>query len=82
MISKQFAHELSLVEGEKLFEEKVGSNYVHLSYLSFFDRQPIRFTFPFYRFDSKWRTQNMSFDASFTDEIKELADQKLLPLKP
>ncbi len=67
---------------EKLLAEKVGANYVYLLYLGHYERQPIRFKFAFYRLDGQWRFQNFSFDASFSDEVERLADQKLLSGKP
>ena len=67
---------------EKLVEEKAGTNYVYLLYLGLYERQPIRFKFAFYRPDGKWRFQNFSFDATFSEEVERLADQKLLSVKP
>lgn len=63
---------------ERLIEEKVGANYVYLIHLGHFERQPIRFKFAFYRTDGKWRFQNFSFDATFSEDVERLADQKLL----
>lgn len=67
---------------EKLVEEKVGANYVYLLYLGLYERQPIRFKFAFYRPEGKWRFQNFSFDATFSEDVERLADQKLLSGKP
>lgn len=67
---------------EKLIEEKVGANYVYLIHLGLYERQPIRFKFAFYKTDGKWRFQNFSFDATFSEDVERLADQKLLTGKP
>jgi hypothetical protein len=67
---------------ERLLEEKVGTNYVYLIHLGLYERQPIRFKFAFYRTDGKWRFHNFSFDATFSEDVERLADQKLLTTKP
>jgi hypothetical protein len=67
---------------EKLLDEKIGKSYVYLVYIGLYERQPIRFKFAFYRPDGKWRFQNFSFDANFSDEVERLADQSLLTGNP
>lgn len=52
-------------------EKSFGDRYILLSYLIRYDRQPIRFTFQFYRPDKEWRVYGFQFDGDFTDEMKE-----------
>jgi len=38
-----------------------------------YDRQPIRFTFEFYKPDKEWVLFAISFDATLDDEVEEAA---------
>lgn len=58
---------------ELIAEKKLTESYLLLSYLVKFDRQPIRYTFHFYRPDNKWIIYNFKFDAGIDDEIEESA---------
>jgi len=58
---------------ELLGEKKIAESYVLLSYLVKFDRQPIRYTFQFYKPNDKWVVYSFKFDANIDDEIEESA---------
>ena len=43
------------------------------SYLVKYDRQPIRFTFQFYKPNKEWRIHSFKYDGNIDDEIEEAA---------
>lgn len=56
---------------EKITEKSVGQSFKLVSYMIKYDRQPIRFTFVFYKPKDKWQVQNFKFDDSLDDELEE-----------
>ena len=56
---------------EKIAEKSVGESYKLVSYMIKYDRQPIRFTFIFYKPKDKWQVQNFQFDDNLDEEIEE-----------
>lgn len=58
---------------ELITEKKLSDSYVLFSYLAKYDRQPIRFTFQFYKPNKTWRLQSFEFDASLDTELEESA---------
>ena len=56
---------------EKIAEKSVGYSYVLISYLVRYDRQPLRFSFVFYKPNDKWQVQNFQFDDAMDDELEE-----------
>jgi hypothetical protein len=56
---------------EKITEKSVGKSFKLVSYMIKYDRQPMRFTFVFYRPNDKWQVQNFKFDDSLDDELEE-----------
>lgn len=50
------------------------------SYLLRYDRQPIRFTFEFYKPNKEWQLYSLSFDVNIDDEVEEAAKAFYLPL--
>lgn len=64
---------------EKITEKSVGQSFKLVSYMIKYDRQPIRFTFVFYKPKDKWQVQNFKFDDSLDDELEESG--KVHPLK-
>jgi hypothetical protein len=83
---KQVKTQLSALKGlvgelshiDKIDTYSVGDNFVHLTYLVSYERQPIRFEFQFFKVKEGWRIYSMSFDDDLTDEIKILAREAAL----
>ena len=64
---------------EMINEEIIGESLKLQSYMMKYDRQPIRFTFIFYRPADSWVVQNFQYDAKLTDELEELGRIAPLP---
>jgi len=58
---------------ELIVEKKVANSYLLVSYLVKFDRQPIRFTFQFYKPNNEWKIFAFQYDGNLDDEIEEAA---------
>lgn len=63
---------------EKLNEETLGSCFKTIIYLVKYDRQPIRFTFQYYKPQDKWRLYGFSYDDDLLDDHEQLIKQKLV----
>ena len=59
----------------------VGDDFVHVTYLVTYDRQPIRYEFQFFKVTEGWRVYSFSFDDELTEEIKGLARKSALSSK-
>ncbi len=59
----------------------VGDDFVHITYLVTYDRQPIRYEFQFFKVKEGWRVYSFSFDDELTGEIKALARKSALSAK-
>lgn len=58
--------------GYELIEKKdLGGNYVMLSYMLRYDRQPIKFMFILYKPNQKWQIQNLKFDDRLDDDLEK-----------
>jgi hypothetical protein len=55
---------------ELIKEQKIGENYLFLTYLGRYDRQPIKFEFEFYKPSNNWQIHSFSFDDKFGVFIK------------
>lgn len=58
---------------ELMVEKKLAESYILQSYLVKFDRQPIRYTFQFYKPNDKWLVYSFQFDGNIDAEIEEAA---------
>lgn len=63
---------------ELITQKNLTSSYSLLSYLVKFDRQPIRFTFHFYKPDDKWKVHSFQFDGDIDAELDEASRIYLL----
>ncbi|MDT0558780.1 hypothetical protein RM697_08980 [Ichthyenterobacterium sp. W332] len=58
---------------ELILEKNINNSYKLMSYLVKYNRQPIRFTFQFYRPNDTWRIQSFQYDGNIDDELEEKA---------
>ena len=65
-----------------IVEKSLTDRYRLLSYLARYDRQPIRFTFQFYRPADTWKIYSFKYDGSLDDELEEAAKMYYLDLEP
>jgi hypothetical protein len=65
-IGKYYGYEL-------IVEKHLAESYVLLSYIVKYDRQPLRFTFQFYKPNDKWKIFSLQFDSNIDEEIEEAA---------
>ena len=56
---------------EKITEKSVGESFKLVSYMMKYDRQPVRFTFVFYKPKDKWQVLNFQFDDDLDSELEE-----------
>lgn len=64
---------------EFITKKSVGKSLSLYSYLVKYDRQPLRFTFEFYKPNDKWTIFGFSFDENLDDELEEAAKVYRLP---
>ncbi len=66
---------------ELIIEKRLSDSFILMSYLVKFDRQPLRFTFQFYKPDNEWRTHSFKFDGNIDEEIEQSAKVYYLDLE-
>ena len=55
---------------DKLRDNQVSSRFRVVSYLVYYERDPVRFTFSLYRNSQGWEVSNFQFDSDFEDEAE------------
>jgi hypothetical protein len=65
---------------ETITSKKFGESFVLYSFLIKYDRQPLRFTFKFYKPNEKWVLYAFQYDDSLSAEIEEAAKLYYLEL--
>jgi len=63
---------------EQITKKQIGNNYLLYSYLTRYERQPLRFTFIFYRVNDNWQLQHFKYDVDFDAELEKAAEVYLL----
>ena len=58
---------------ELVAEKRLGKSFVLKSFMLRFDRQPIRFSFQFYKPNDTWVLHSFKFDGNLDDELEEAA---------
>lgn len=58
---------------ENITQKSIGESFKLFSYLVRYDRQPIRFTFTFYKAKDTWKLYNFKFDQDLSEELGESA---------
>lgn len=66
---------------ELIVKKKLSNSFILMSYLVKYDRQPIRFTFQFYKPSDNWRTHSFKYDGGIDTEIEESAKVYYLDLE-
>ncbi|HSZ31825.1 MAG TPA: hypothetical protein VK772_00865 [Puia sp.] len=56
---------------ELLTEKTAGANIKIVIYIVRFEREPMRFTFLFYKPKDKWQVNNFSYDENIDEDLKE-----------
>ena len=56
---------------ELLSEKTAGQNIKTVSFILKYDREPIRFTFFFYKPKEKWQLNNLSYDEDIDKDLDE-----------
>lgn len=55
---------------ELLSRRQMGNRLVYMSFVAYYDRQPMRFEFEFYRADQTWALYTLSYDDNLDEELK------------
>ncbi len=58
---------------EPITVKQLSQSFVLYSYMARYDRQPIRFTFQFYKPNDKWTLFSFKIDSNLDDEIEQAA---------
>ncbi|MDX2130023.1 MAG: hypothetical protein SFU91_13400 [Chloroherpetonaceae bacterium] len=65
---------------EPITKKQFSDSFVLYSYLVKYERQPMRFTFEFYKPNDKWILYSFKYDTEFDDEIEQAAKLYYLDL--
>ncbi|MEO8590016.1 MAG: hypothetical protein ABI432_11635 [Flavobacteriales bacterium] len=58
---------------ESITRKQLSTSFLLMSYLVKYDRQPMRFTFEWYKPNDTWMLQSFQVDVSIDDEVEEAA---------
>lgn len=72
MVGKYHGHEV-------ITTKTIGDTVTYVTYMVKYDRQPIRFTFIFYKPDGEWRVYKFSYKDGLDDELEESGKVYRLP---
>ncbi|MCH7401070.1 hypothetical protein ACFOUP_01805 [Belliella kenyensis] len=61
----------SYQDRDAITKNSIGQNYLLYTFLVKYDRQPMRFTFIYYKPKDKWQLQEFKYDDNFQSEIME-----------
>ena len=79
---KQFEELVGDYQGEEfIYKGGIGESFSTYIYLVKYDRQPIRFTFEFYRPKEKWILYSFKFDDNFDEDFEEAIKSEYLKSK-
>jgi hypothetical protein len=70
-LGKQVNQMGEFIGQEELRSKKAGSRFRIVSYLVYYQRDPIRFTFELYRNNNGWEITDFVFDTRFEEELEE-----------
>ena len=70
-LGKQVANMGQFIDYEQLKSRRVGSRYRIVSYLVYYQRDPMRFTFELYKNNDGWEFTDVEFDMMFDEELEE-----------
>ncbi len=70
-LGKQVAVMGEFIGQEQLKSRKVGSRFRIVSYLVYYQRDPMRFTFELYKNNDGWEFTDVEFDTKFDEEVEE-----------
>lgn len=65
---------------DHLAETKMKEKFIHIIYVAYYERQPLRFQFEFYKPKDQWMIYSFAFDGDIDDDIEEITKLKLRAL--
>ena len=63
---------------ELIAKKSLGNDYILYSFLTKYERQPIRFTFIVYNINESWQLQNFKYDVDFDQELEKASEAYFL----
>ena len=73
-VANNYPESLGKYHGYELItQEKITNSFVLLTYMARFDRQPMRFTFIYYKHSNEWHLYSLNFSANLDEELEQIA---------
>ncbi|MBL7885357.1 MAG: hypothetical protein JNJ52_01300 [Flavobacterium sp.] len=73
-VAKNYPKNLGKYHGYELItQEKITNSFILLTYMVRFDRQPMRFTFIYYKPSNEWNLYSLNFSANLDEELEQIA---------